>query len=135
MAIRTGLQFQWTARLLNELVSYGMDPNDDMESHIITVNKKIQESIWNGNLYLRSENNKYLMLKNTLITPSQKGLLEDIWKSDPNPKYSTLVKIFLREYVKIGARRTATLSISTSIRKGKCKVPGTPWLADLEFKV
>ena len=108
-------------RLHVELASFRMDPNDELKDHVIKVNEKIQEFICKGcRSLIESDEERYNMLLVTFPIPNLKGLLTLIWKTIPerrhNKRYKALVTKFKKEYPKWGAKRTATLSISSSLR-------------------
>ena len=106
---RTEAQLLRIIRLHVELASFLMDPNDELEEHVIKVNEKIQELIWKGcRSLIESDEERYNMLLGTLPTPNQKGLLTLIWKTNPerchNKRYKALVMKFVKEYPKQGAK-------------------------------
>ena len=128
-------QYLRMTTLMEDLANYRMDPKDDIIQHVINVNKKIQEIIWKGGLRIRNDLIKYRMLKDTLITDADKDLLFDVWFSDMDQKYSTLITDFVKAYIRRGAKRTAIFATNSSTRKRNHKIIGTPWMPNLDIEL
>ena len=113
--------------------------NDEFESlvnHIIQINGRIQNSVWEGGL-LRSIH-KYKALRSCIKSPNEEGILDSLWKSYPYDRtrtYTKLIKEFIPKYVNWVARKTSCLAHGVSIQKGRNLKLGVPKLPKVKYEL
>jgi hypothetical protein len=72
---------------------------DDIEDHIITMNRKMQYLIWLGCRRIRVEKTKYFILKRSFRNKVHIEFMEWVWENNcPDKTYKTLIENFIKGY-------------------------------------
>ena len=107
--LRTAAQKEKLEKLRIKLALYRWDADDDMMTHIIKVNQMIQDIIWNG--FAMPEYVMVGALKCTI--PDELGrMIDRVWDTLEGSSYKMIVEQFMKEYIRVGARRTSTLTLN-----------------------
>ena len=97
---------------VDALNNYRWDNESDIISHAITINKIIQELIWDG--YRMDAEMGFYALRNSILEEWH-GMITRVWL-DTNT-YRALVLLFLDKYITIGATKTSSLGMNGSWRR------------------
>lgn len=72
---------------------------DDVEKHIMKMNRKMQSLIWLGCRRMRDEGTKYKFLKHSLRNREHVEFMKWVWAHNcPDQTYKTLICNFIRGY-------------------------------------
>ena len=135
--VSTSVQRERIKQLLFKLDEYRMKESDDMISHIIEVNKMIQQSIWEGNWI--GQPNRFRMLHNTLPEIWQMRLTK-IWESvtqteKPSIQYNAAIKRLAIESIRLKAMNTAFPLKCRGCRRDSRSTIGYKWLSKIQYKL
>ncbi|PPD81032.1 hypothetical protein GOBAR_DD22032 [Gossypium barbadense] len=129
--IITSTQKEKVDKMMRELQDYRMKPEEDIIQHLITVNQKMQEGLWNGHELITKNKVQYLTLRGTLIEREHQIILDQLWKTLVPRTYWNLVIYFVKFIISYGARKIARQSVGSRKLIGKKNVFDIPWMDKL----